>query len=117
MVHAKLIAEEALDLIIDITNHCRDYMERYFNLKEPLYFDFTHLVCRTAKPEMSVNRSLTDLSHEVHVDNCILQDSGECLRIPPAYTYRDYSALLYLNDEFEGGDFIFTHDRSGLSHE
>nr|XP_045620540.1 prolyl 3-hydroxylase 1-like isoform X2 [Procambarus clarkii] len=117
MVHAKLIAKEALELILDVTDRCRDYLERYFNLKEPLYFAFTHLVCRTAKPEMSENRSLSDLSHEVHVDNCLLQDSGECLRVPPAYTYRDYSALLYLNDEFEGGDFIFTHDRSGLSHE
>lgn len=41
-------------------------------------------------PEMSHNRSDTDLSHEVHVDNCLLQDSGECLRVSPAYTYRDY---------------------------
>ncbi|KAK8744336.1 hypothetical protein OTU49_000752, partial [Cherax quadricarinatus] len=117
MVHANLISKEALELILKVTERCRDYLERYFNLIDPLYFAFTHLVCRTAKPEMSVNRSASDLSHEVHVDNCLLQDSGECLRVPPAYTYRDYSALLYLNDEFQGGDFIFTHDRSGLSHQ
>ncbi|XP_071546845.1 prolyl 3-hydroxylase 1-like isoform X2 [Panulirus ornatus] len=117
MVHAKIFADEVLDLILGVTDHCQDYLERYFNLKKPLYFTFTHLVCRTAKPEMATNRSLSDLSHEVHVDNCILQDSGQCLRIPPAYTHRDYSAVLYLNDDFEGGEFIFTHDRSGLSHE
>ncbi|KAL0978433.1 hypothetical protein UPYG_G00170330 [Umbra pygmaea] len=31
-----------------------------------------------------------------------------CIKEPPAYTHRDYSAILYLNDDFEGGDFIFT---------
>lgn len=32
-----------------------------------------------------------DLSHPVHVDNCVLDpDTGECWREPPAYTYRDY---------------------------
>ncbi|MPC27313.1 Prolyl 3-hydroxylase 1 [Portunus trituberculatus] len=82
-----------------------------------LYFAYTHLVCRTAKPEMNHNRSALDLSHEVHADNCILQNSGECLRVPPAYTYRDYSAILYLNDDFEGGEFIFTQDMSGLTYE
>ena len=26
----------------------RHLVETYFDLKEPLYFDYTHLVCRTA---------------------------------------------------------------------
>lgn len=26
----------------------------------------------------------------------------------PAYTYRDYSAILYLNGDFDGGNFYFT---------
>ncbi|XP_042888710.1 prolyl 3-hydroxylase 1-like isoform X2 [Penaeus japonicus] len=117
MVHANLIAKEVLELILDVTNHCRDYLERYFNLLDPLYFSFTHLVCRTARPEKAANRSSLDLSHEVHVDNCILQNDGNCLRVPPAYVFRDYSAILYLNQEFEGGEFIFTHDRTGSSYE
>lgn len=77
-----------------------------------------------------------DLSHPVHADNCVLDpDTGECWREPPAYTYRDYrwaalppqgsgrwtwagvslpaasslcSGLLYLNDDFHGGDLFFT---------
>ena len=76
-----------------------------------------------------------DLSHPVHADNCVLDpDTGECWREPPAYTYRDYrsvalqglggapgwgltacllfsslpSGLLYLNDDFQGGDLFFT---------
>ncbi|CAL4059374.1 unnamed protein product, partial [Meganyctiphanes norvegica] len=90
MVHAGLLSQEVLDLVLEITNDCLDYIERHFNLKEQLHFSFTHLVCRSAKPGMSNNRSKTDLSHDVHVDNCILQDKGDCLRIPPAYTFRDY---------------------------
>ena len=32
-----------------------------------------------------------DLSHPVHADNCILDEKkGECNKIPPAYTWRDY---------------------------
>lgn len=76
-----------------------------------------------------------DLSHPVHADNCVLDpDTGDCWREPPAYTYRDYrwaappgvrqvalgwgshclppsslcSGLLYLNDDFHGGDLFFT---------
>lgn len=50
-----------------------------------------------------------DLSHPIHADNCLLDpEANECWKEPPAYTYRDYSALLYLNGDFEGGEFIFT---------
>ncbi len=32
-----------------------------------------------------------DLSHPVHSDNCILDDlTGECNKVAPAYTWRDY---------------------------
>lgn len=33
----------------------------------------------------------SDNSHEVHVDNCILNaEALVCLKEPPAYTFRDY---------------------------
>lgn len=35
-------------------------------------------------------------------------EANECWKEPPAYTFRDYSALLYMNADFEGGEFIFT---------
>lgn len=54
-----------------------------------------------------VNR--TDLSHEIHADNCVIKE-GSCLREDPAYTWRDYSAILYLNDDFDGGEFFFVED-------
>ncbi|KFW10583.1 Prolyl 3-hydroxylase 1, partial [Fulmarus glacialis] len=51
----------------------------------------------------------SDNSHEVHVDNCILNaEALVCVKEPPAYTFRDYSAILYLNGDFEGGAFYFT---------
>ncbi|KAJ8936432.1 hypothetical protein NQ318_015578 [Aromia moschata] len=36
--------------------------------------------------------------------------SQEPVKEPPAYTWRDYSAILYLNDNFKGGEFIFSSD-------
>nr|XP_061794141.1 prolyl 3-hydroxylase 1 [Nerophis lumbriciformis] len=91
----------------DISEKVRKVLASYFGLTSPLYFSYSHLVCRSAIEEKQENRK--DLSHAVHVDNCLLvSELNECLKEPPAYTQRDYSAVLYLNDDFEGGDFIFT---------
>ncbi|XP_060714495.1 prolyl 3-hydroxylase 1 [Tachysurus vachellii] len=94
-------------LFFDLSEKVRSVVESYFSLQSPLYFSYSHLVCRSAIEEKQESRD--DLSHPVHVDNCLLiSELNECVKEPPAYTYRDYSAILYLNDDFEGGDFIFT---------
>ncbi|MCI4390381.1 hypothetical protein PGIGA_G00121950 [Pangasianodon gigas] len=94
-------------LFFDISEKVRKVVESYFSLQSPLYFSYSHLVCRSAIEEKQEERD--DLSHPVHVDNCLLiSELNECIKEPPAYTHRDYSAILYLNDDFEGGDFIFT---------
>ncbi|CAL1607651.1 unnamed protein product [Knipowitschia caucasica] len=94
-------------LFFDLSEKVRLSLETYFHLKTTLYFSYTHLVCRTAVDDDQDDRK--DLSHPVHVDNCVLvSEINECIKEPPAYTHRDYSAILYLNDDFEGGDFIFT---------
>ncbi|MCJ8744626.1 hypothetical protein PDJAM_G00120790 [Pangasius djambal] len=94
-------------LFFDISEKVRKVVESYFSLQSPLYFSYSHLVCRSAIEEKQEARD--DLSHPVHVDNCLLiSELNECIKEPPAYTHRDYSAILYLNDDFEGGDFIFT---------
>ncbi|MBN3279036.1 P3H1 hydroxylase, partial [Polyodon spathula] len=91
----------------DLSEKVRKVLESYFRLETPLYFSYTHLVCRSAIDEKQEGRE--DLSHSVHVDNCLLNSEAmECIKETPAYTYRDYSAILYLNDDFEGGNFIFT---------
>ncbi|XP_043935544.1 prolyl 3-hydroxylase 3 [Protopterus annectens] len=90
-----------------VTEKVRLLVESYFNTQNPLYFSFTQLICRTAAEGKQENRS--DLSHAVHADNCILDpEEKKCWREPPAYVFRDYSAFLYLNDNYEGGDFFFT---------
>ncbi|CAL8335991.1 unnamed protein product [Merluccius merluccius] len=94
-------------LFFDMSEKVRKVLESYFRLETPLYFSYSHLVCRSAVEETQAER--TDHSHPVHVDNCVLvSETNECIKVPPAYTHRDYSAILYLNDDFEGGDFIFT---------
>ncbi|XP_034441825.1 prolyl 3-hydroxylase 1 isoform X6 [Hippoglossus hippoglossus] len=94
-------------LFFDLSERVRKVLESYFQLDTPLYFAYSHLVCRSAIDEKQKERE--DLSHPVHADNCLLvSEHNECIKEPPAYTHRDYSAILYLNHDFEGGDFIFT---------
>uniref|UniRef100_M4AVC4 procollagen-proline 3-dioxygenase n=1 Tax=Xiphophorus maculatus TaxID=8083 RepID=M4AVC4_XIPMA len=94
-------------LFYDTSERVRRIVESYFMLNTTLHFSYTHLVCRTAITGQQDHRN--DLSHPIHADNCLLDpDANECWKEPPAYTYRDYSALLYLNGDFEGGEFIFT---------
>ncbi|XP_043917827.1 prolyl 3-hydroxylase 1 [Protopterus annectens] len=91
----------------NVTEKARKLVESYFRLENPLYFSYSHLVCRVAVEDKQESRS--DLSHPVHVDNCILNSEAlDCKKESPAYTERDFSAILYLNDDFEGGNFIFT---------
>ncbi|CAM4682774.1 unnamed protein product [Caretta caretta] len=94
-------------LYYNVTEKVRRVMESYFRLDTPLYFSYSHLVCRTAIADKQADR--TDSSHAVHVDNCILNaEAMVCVKEPPAYTFRDYSVILYLNGDFEGGAFYFT---------
>ncbi|KAM6921307.1 prolyl 3-hydroxylase 2 [Xenentodon cancila] len=94
-------------LFYDASERARRIIESYFMLNATLHFSYTHLVCRTAITGQQDHRN--DLSHPIHADNCLLDpEANECWKEPPAYTYRDYSALLYLNGDFEGGEFIFT---------
>ncbi|KAF3855786.1 hypothetical protein F7725_016509 [Dissostichus mawsoni] len=94
-------------LFFDVSERVKMTLESYFGLDAPLYFSYSHLVCRSAIAEKQEERE--DLSHAVHVDNCLLvSELNECVKEPPAYTHRDFSAILYLNGDFEGGDFIFT---------
>ncbi|KAJ6655482.1 hypothetical protein lerEdw1_005060 [Lerista edwardsae] len=94
-------------LFYDVSEKARQIVESYFRLNSTLYFSYTHLVCRTALAGQQERRN--DLSHPIHADNCLLDpEANECWKEPPAYTFRDYSALLYMNSDFEGGEFIFT---------
>uniref|UniRef100_A0A8B9GW19 procollagen-proline 3-dioxygenase n=1 Tax=Astyanax mexicanus TaxID=7994 RepID=A0A8B9GW19_ASTMX len=94
-------------LLHEIGERARILMHSYFRSHSALYFSYTHLVCRSAIPGHQDGRM--DLSHPVHVDNCILEpETRQCWREAPAFTHRDLSAILYLNEDFEGGELFFT---------
>ncbi|XP_058493785.1 prolyl 3-hydroxylase 2 [Solea solea] len=98
---------KSAQLFYQVSERARSIVESYFLLNSTLHFSYTHLVCRTAITGQQDHRN--DLSHPIHADNCLLDpDANVCWKEPPAYTYRDYSALLYLNENFAGGEFIFT---------
>ncbi|XP_070567070.1 prolyl 3-hydroxylase 1-like isoform X2 [Ptychodera flava] len=99
------VSSDAALSYLDLSERARQYVEAYFKLPSRLYFSYTHLVCRTAEPDSPRERQ--DLSHPIHADNCWLDEAGKCYKEPPAFTWRDYSAIMYLNSEFEGGEFIF----------
>ncbi|XP_029434155.1 prolyl 3-hydroxylase 1 [Rhinatrema bivittatum] len=94
-------------LYYNVTDKVRRVIASYFRLDAPLHFSYSHLVCRTAIEDKQEGRK--DESHAVHVDNCNLNaEALMCVKEFPAYTFRDYSAILYLNEDFEGGNFYFT---------
>ncbi|XP_059423616.1 prolyl 3-hydroxylase 1 [Carassius carassius] len=102
-----LVNQSDARLLHEIGETVKVLMDSYFRSHSVLYFAYTHLVCRSAIPGHQEGRS--DLSHPVHVDNCILEpETRQCWREAPAFTHRDLSAVLYLNDDFEGGEFFFT---------
>ncbi|EAW88734.1 leprecan-like 2, isoform CRA_d [Homo sapiens] len=107
LARAGTVGSQGAKLLLEVSERVRTLTQAYFSPERPLHLSFTHLVCRSAIEGEQEQRM--DLSHPVHADNCVLDpDTGECWREPPAYTYRDYSGLLYLNDDFQGGDLFFT---------
>uniref|UniRef100_A0A3P8WJ50 procollagen-proline 3-dioxygenase n=1 Tax=Cynoglossus semilaevis TaxID=244447 RepID=A0A3P8WJ50_CYNSE len=80
-------------LFFEISERVKKVLESYFALETPLYFAYSHLVCRTAITGESVTVILLLQNHPLHQS------------LTSAFLY---SAILYLNQDFEGGDFIFT---------
>ena len=108
--------------------HCK-FKKELLSPNSTLYCTYTHLVCRHALPGPKVQettkhssihlvekvREKSDLSHEVHADNCTVTGAF-CDPSPPAYSYRSVSALLYLSSihkQFEGGRFFFADRHPG----
>ncbi|XP_064477449.1 prolyl 3-hydroxylase 1-like isoform X2 [Ornithodoros turicata] len=115
---AQLIASgqlkpEAPRVLLKLAERVRAYIKAYFQLERELYYSYTHLACREALPGAQEGRN--DMSHPVHGDNCNFEkNTGRCTKESPAYTWRDYSSVVFLNGDIEGGEFIFgrsMHDR------
>ncbi|XP_076137125.1 prolyl 3-hydroxylase 3 [Alosa pseudoharengus] len=102
-----MLNQSDVRLLHEIGERARVLLHSYFRSPSGLFFSFSHLVCRSPVPGHQEGR--LDLSHPVHVDNCILEpETKQCWREAPAFTHRDMSGILYLNEDFEGGEFFFT---------
>ncbi|XP_051921029.1 prolyl 3-hydroxylase 3 isoform X2 [Hippocampus zosterae] len=103
-----LVNQTDAKLLHELGERARVLLHSYFRSPSGLFVAFTHLVCRSAIAGDQEGRM--DLSHPVHVDNCLLEpDTKQCWKEPPAFIHRDLSAILYLNDNFDGGEFFFTN--------
>ncbi|CAJ1062544.1 prolyl 3-hydroxylase 3 [Xyrichtys novacula] len=103
-----LVNQSDAKLLHELGERARTLLHSYFRSPSGLFISFTHLVCRSAVAGDQEGR--LDLSHPVHVDNCLLEpETKQCWREPPAFTHRDLSAVLYLNDNFDGGELFFTN--------
>ncbi|XP_068998554.1 prolyl 3-hydroxylase 3 [Embiotoca jacksoni] len=102
-----LLNQSDARLLYQLGERVRVLLHSYFRSPTGLFVSFTHLVCRSAIAGDQEGR--LDLSHPVHVDNCLLEpETNQCWREPPAFIHRDLSAILYLNDNFDGGELFFT---------
>ncbi|XP_057297571.1 prolyl 3-hydroxylase 2-like isoform X4 [Hydractinia symbiolongicarpus] len=104
------VSIEEVELYVELSERARLLTQEYFDLPVRLNFAFTHLVCRHALVD-EISPDEEHISHPLHSDNCVLNGdgAGTCPKRHPAYTWRDYSALLYLNEDFDGGEFIFAN--------
>ncbi|XP_037556018.1 prolyl 3-hydroxylase 2 isoform X2 [Dermacentor silvarum] len=68
---------------------------------------YVHLQCRIAMPNSTARRR--DMSHTIHSDNCDFADNGTCKNPDhkEPLSWRDYSAVIYLNSDFHGGQTVF----------
>uniref|UniRef100_A0A3B3QYU3 Prolyl 3-hydroxylase 1 n=1 Tax=Paramormyrops kingsleyae TaxID=1676925 RepID=A0A3B3QYU3_9TELE len=73
---------KSAQLYFNLSEKVRKVVESYFRLETPLYFSYTHLVCRSAFDDKQEGRE--DLSHPIHVDNCqLISELNDCVKEPP----------------------------------
>lgn len=124
----------------------------FYTVNLKVFFWEVKLFCLILMP-LGDQEGRLDLSHPVHVDNCLLEpETNQCWRESPAFIHRDlryteiiiiskettntnkinifflsienlsfygwmtdlktyfsHSAILYLNDNFDGGELFFTN--------
>ncbi|XP_070381370.1 prolyl 3-hydroxylase 1-like isoform X2 [Dermacentor albipictus] len=95
----------AMTVMLAASDRARLYSEAYFRLKRRLYMHLVQTNCRTAEQDSTTNR--TDMSHPIHADNCQYQDNASCPALNWDFSWRDFSAAVYLNDDAHGGELVF----------
>lgn len=82
---------EAVRRMRDASDRARTLVERFYGLREPLYNDIFQLV------QWPVGMSMRP-----HADSANPDGS------PHGMAYRCYAGILYLNDDYDGGELYFT---------
>ncbi|XP_077500014.1 prolyl 3-hydroxylase 3-like [Amblyomma americanum] len=101
-----VVAREGAELIVASSSKIRRYTEAYFKLRSQLHFDQVRLECHAAPDgSYSTESYARDL---VRAGICQPQPNGSCVRLESNTKWRHYSAVLFLNDDFQGGHFVLT---------
>ncbi|KAK8762812.1 hypothetical protein V5799_025920 [Amblyomma americanum] len=101
-----VVAREAAELVVASSSKIRRYTEAYFKLRSHLHFDQVRLECHAAPDgSYSTESYARDL---VRAGICQPQPNGSCVRLESNTKWRHYSAVLFLNDDFQGGHFVLT---------
>ncbi|KAL1446781.1 hypothetical protein MTO96_028727 [Rhipicephalus appendiculatus] len=95
----------AVRVMLAVSDRARLYTQAYFRLKRRLYMHLVQVNCRTAEEDSTINR--TDMSHQIHADNCQYQDNASCPVLNLDFAWRDFSAAVYLNHDAHGGELVF----------
>ncbi|XP_077548326.1 prolyl 3-hydroxylase 2-like [Haemaphysalis longicornis] len=104
-LHSSSDNETVIRLILAASDRARLFTEAYFRLKKRLYMHLVQVNCRTAFQDSTTNR--TDMSHQIHADNCQFQDNASCPELNQEFKWRNFTAALYLNDDAHGGEIVF----------
>ncbi|XP_063685492.1 prolyl 3-hydroxylase 1-like [Bolinopsis microptera] len=101
------VEAEAVQLYLSVVEAAKSHLEKKFKLVKPLYFNYIHLVQRSA---IEGSEKVSEYSHPIHADNCVIKPDGSCIKESPAFTERDWSAVVYLNSPV-GGEFVITNNK------
>ena len=100
IIHHGDMPESLQGLIVDILSSVKSTIKAEYSLTEEIYPDDFTLV-----------RWLTKDDHEPHADS--VNPSGE----PHPFFWRKYTAIIYLNRDFVGGELYFPNQGLSLSPE
>jgi hypothetical protein len=100
IIHHGDMPESMQALIVEVLSSVKAAITKEFSLTEPIYPDDFTLV-----------RWLTNDDHEPHADS--VNPDGQ----PHPFFWRKYTAVIYLNQDFQGGELYFPNQGVCLSPE
>ncbi|XP_059811485.1 prolyl 3-hydroxylase 1 isoform X1 [Hypanus sabinus] len=100
------VDQEEARLYMQVTERVSLILDHYFQPSGALYLSFTHLACHSSSQGSQTD--VPPLSRDCLED----PESSGCSKQGSAEGARNFSVHLYLNEEFEGGEFILTEPKT-----